>query len=440
MIVPESLSAVMLRSRDAGYSEAAAVYSRTGTPEYIVRAISAQEVAAAIRFAAANDLSLAVRSGGHSGQGWSTNDGGLVIDLRSLAAVEVLDRDTGRVRLGGGATWGDVAEALRPHGLAVTSGDTRSVGVGGIATSGGIGWMVRTHGLMLDSILSAEVVTPDGEIREASPQSHADLFWAIRGGGGNFGVVTSIECRAQHVGQVFAGYVSYQPEDLREFLGSWAAVHRVAAEELNSTLYLMRGLAYGSGITGALAFIGGDEGDDGDAERAIEPFLKLDGFQGADFSWKPYADVLGDSSQQPGTRPASTNTLVTSFDDGVAAAFASWYAEGPGPKLGFVRWLAGAFGRVPSDSTAFSQRDAEALVVGRVFGDESASDAEMTAMLASFDPLHDLGAGSYQGFLGVTAPEDLGRIYPPATLQRLRQVKRRYDPDNVLRLNYNIAP
>lgn len=299
--------------------------------------------------------------------------------------------------------------------------------------------MVRKHGLMLDSIVAAEVVTPDGEIRYASPQSHSDLFWAIRGGGGNFGVVTSIECLAQEVGQIHFGYVSYRPGDLRDFLNSWAAVHRAAPEEVNSTLYLMRGLepAYPSGTTGIIAFLGDDPDE---AKKAIEPFLQLDGFQSADISSTPYADVLGKSSHQPGTRALSTNTLVTSFDDDVAAAFADWFTVGPAQKMGFVRWLGGALARTPADSTAFSLRSSEALIVGRVFGHEDAPDSEMAHLLSSFGSVRDLGAGSYQGFLGLTTPEDLGRIYPPSTLQRLRAVKRKYDPANVLRLNYNIEP
>ncbi|MDF2562300.1 MAG: linked oxidase domain protein [Microbacterium sp.] len=427
-----------LRPGEPGYDEAAAVYTRTGSPELIARAEKPQHVAEAIEYAVSRGLALSVRSGGHSGQGWSTNDGGVVVDLRSMADVVVVDPRAGRVRLGAGATWGDVADRLRPEGLALSSGDTRTVGVGGIATSGGIGWMVRKHGLTIDSILSADVVLADGTAVQASETSHPDLFWALRGGGGNFGVVTSVECVAQPVSQVHAGTIRYAPTDLSKFLRAWADVHRTAPEELNSTLYLMRGLEpYPSGVMGAVAYIGDDEAA---ANAAIVPLLRLDGFSGADIAAKHYADVLAKSSQQPGTRPASTNTLAESFDDRTADAFAEWFENGDEPRLGFIRWLGGAFGRVPSDATAFSQRAAEALIVGRVFGPGDATDEDLAALLAPFDTVHERGIGSYQGFLGITTALDLNRIYPHATLDRLRAVKRRYDPDNRFRLNYNVAP
>src|SRR5690606_21996223 len=147
------------------------------------------DVAHAIRFATAEQLVLSVKSGGHSGAAASTNNGGVVIDLGSLASIEVLD--AGLVRIGGGAGWGDIAKALQPHNLAVSSGDTTTVGVGGLTLGGGIGWLVRQYGLALDSLVSAEVVTASGDILTASDAENSDLFWAIRGGGGNFGVVTS---------------------------------------------------------------------------------------------------------------------------------------------------------------------------------------------------------------------------------------------------------
>ncbi|WP_301114055.1 BBE domain-containing protein [Microbacterium sp.] len=250
--------------------------------------------------------------------------------------------------------------------------------------------------------------------------------------------MTSVECVAQPVSQVHAGTIRYAPTDLSKFLRAWADVHRTAPEELNSTLYLMRGLEpYPSGVMGAVAYIGDDEAA---ANAAIVPLLRLDGFSGADIAAKHYADVLAKSSQQPGTRPASTNTLAESFDDRTADAFAEWFENGDEPRLGFIRWLGGAFGRVPSDATAFSQRAAEALIVGRVFGPGDATDEDLAALLAPFDTVHERGIGSYQGFLGITTALDLNRIYPHATLDRLRAVKRRYDPDNRFRLNYNVAP
>ena len=160
-----------------------------GTPDLVVRPRDASGVAAALRYAAEAGLPVSVRSGGHSLAGHSTNDGGMVIDLRHLREVRVLDRDTRRVRVGAGATWGQVAAALRQAGLALTAGDTASVGVGGLTLAGGIGWMVRRYGLAIDAVTAADVVTADGQLVRADATEHPDLLWALRGGGGNFGVV-----------------------------------------------------------------------------------------------------------------------------------------------------------------------------------------------------------------------------------------------------------
>ncbi|MDX6372606.1 MAG: hypothetical protein QOD98_1594, partial [Nocardioidaceae bacterium] len=190
-------SSEVLRPGDEGYDEAAKVFFATGRPALVVRPRGADEVVAAVRYAVREDLAVAVRSGGHSGLGHGTNTGGMVIDLDHLDTVEVLDGR--RVRVGGGATWGRVAAALDPHGLGLTSGDTRDVGVGGLTLGGGIGWMVRKHGLAVDNLVGARVVTADGRLLVASAHENPDLFWGLRGGGGNFGVVVDFDFLAQPV-------------------------------------------------------------------------------------------------------------------------------------------------------------------------------------------------------------------------------------------------
>nr|BFE79545.1 hypothetical protein GCM10020093_021460 [Planobispora longispora] len=193
----------------AQYASVSRSVLASGSPAYVLRPGSVGDVRAGVRFAAAAGLVLSVRGGGHAFAGFGTNDGGVVIDLSGLASVEVVDKERHLVRVGGGATWGQVAAALAPHGLAISSGDTRDVGVGGLTLSGGIGWKVRKYGLALDSLVAAEVVTAGGQVVRASARDNPELFWAIRGGGGNFGIVTVFEFSAHPTTDVFHGRIAF---------------------------------------------------------------------------------------------------------------------------------------------------------------------------------------------------------------------------------------
>ena len=203
-------------------------FSATGSPAVIVRPQSNEDVAAAIQYARDNHLKLTVRSGGHSQSGMSTNDGGMVIELGHFNKVEVVDPAQHRVRIGAGAKWGDVAQTLSSQGLALSSGDTNSVGVGGLTLGGGIGWLVRKVGLTIDNLESAEIVTADGSALHVSAGVHPDLFWAIRGGGGNFGVVTAFDFRAHPLKSIVAGMAIYDVAEAETVLTKWAAAMRRA--------------------------------------------------------------------------------------------------------------------------------------------------------------------------------------------------------------------
>jgi len=207
----------------------------SGSPTQVLRPKSGADVQAGVRFAAEAGLVLSVRGGGHSFPGFGTNDEGGVIDLSRLANVEIIDDERHLVRIGGGATWGQVAEVLAPHGLAISSGDTKSVGVGGLTLTGGIGWKVRKYGLALDSVVAAEVVTADGALVRASAQEHPELFWAIRGGGGNFGIVTAFKFAAHPTTDVFYGRIAFPAAEAGTVLQGWADHLRTAPEELTST-------------------------------------------------------------------------------------------------------------------------------------------------------------------------------------------------------------
>ena len=238
-----------------GYDEAASTVFAVGTPDLVVRPRDASGVAIALRYAASAGLPVSVRSGGHSPAGYSTSDGGVVIDLRHLREVRVLDPVTRQVRVGAGATWGAVAATLQRTGLALTSGDTASVGVGGLTLAGGIGWMVRRYGLAIDAVTGADMVSADGRLVRADATEHPDLLWALRGGGGNFGVVVSLDFTAQPVASVHYGPIIYrldalaggagkkatdgQPAGMARLITGWRDLMRGSDESLTTALALV---------------------------------------------------------------------------------------------------------------------------------------------------------------------------------------------------------
>ena len=428
------LSLETLRPGDDGYADAARVFFASARPALVVRPRDPHEVAAAVRCAVRDDLPLSVRSGGHSALGHGTNDGGMVIDLAHLDHVEVLDAHRRLVRVGGGATWGAVAASLDRHGWGLTSGDTADVGVGGLTLGGGFGWMVIRHGLAVDKVVGARVVTADGRLVTASAEEHADLFWALRGGGGNFGVVVDLDFVAQEVTTVHHGTITYALDE-PGLVARWRDAMRVAPDELSSTLVLPPVMPGGPRVAMVLLCYAGAPGTPvTEADAAIEPLLELGTVTTASISECRYAEVL-EEAQQPQTR----NTLVRHLDDDVVAAIEHVHAAAAPAAIG-IRSLGGAFSRVPADATAFAHRDAEAMVVCALVRPESVADADLEQALEPWRALAALGTGSYVNFQGSATRADVEAAYPPATYDRLLAVKRRYDPGNVFARNHNIDP
>jgi FAD/FMN-containing dehydrogenase len=434
------LAVEALRPGDDGYDAAARVFFATGEPALVVRPRDADEVAAVLAHAARHDLAVSVRSGGHSPLGHSTNTGGIVIDLSRLGDVQVLDAGRRLVRVGGGATWGQVAAALDPHGWGLTAGDTSSVGVGGLTLGGGIGWMVRRHGLAIDNLAGARVVTADGRLLTTSEDEHPDLFWALRGGGGNFGVVVDFDFVAQPVTNLHFGSVAYRLDDPADLLGRWRDAMRLAPEELSSTLVLMPPMpgAPPSAMV-LLCYAGEPSTAVADVDAATEPLFELGTVTKASISERRYSDILEDAQHPPGVRLVTRNTLVPTLDDAVIAAIDRFHAA-PGPTAIAVRSLGGAFGRVPTDATAFAHRDAEAMVVCMVMLPDMATDAEVERALVGWRAVAAHGTGTYVNFQGSATAADLAAAYPPATYARLAAVKRAYDPANRFALNHNVEP
>jgi FAD/FMN-containing dehydrogenase len=434
------LTTEVLRPGDDGYDDAARVFFATGRPAMVVRPRDPGEVATAVRHAVRHDLAVSVRSGGHSALGHGTNTAGLVIDLGRLNTVEVLDVGRRLVRVGGGATWGEVATTLDPLGLGLTSGDTTSVGVGGLTLGGGIGWMVRKHGLAIDSLVGARVVTAEGLLVEASADRHPELFWALRGGGGNFGVVVDFDFVAQPVTTVHYGTVSYELDGVRHLVRRWRDAMRLAPEELTSTLALMPATPGGPRQAVVLLCYAGAPGTGvAEADSAIEPLLELGEVTQASISERRYADILEDAHSPAGLRMVARNTLVPALGDEVIEAIEGLYGA-TAPKAIALRSLGGAVGRVPAEATAFAHRGAEAMIVCAVMLPEHATSAEVDQALLPWSAVATLGTGVYVNFQGSATDEDVAAAYPPATYARLAEVKHTYDPGNLFALNHNVVP
>ena len=430
-----------------GYDEAAATVFAIGTPDLVVRPRDPSGVAAALRYAAHRGLPVSVRSGGHSPAGHGTNDGGMVIDLRHLRAVRVLDRDTRLVRVGAGATWGEVAAALRPDGLALTSGDTASVGVGGLTLAGGIGWMVRRYGLAIDAVTAADVVTADGQLVRADATEHPDLLWALRGGGGNFGVVVSLDFTAQPVDAVHYGTIAYRLDTplgtaayravggLPGLIRAWRDLMRVSDESLTTALALIPPMmGRPSMVMLRCCYASADAAA---ATAALAPFRGLAPVAADEVRVVPYAGVLDETRMPPGMRVQMRNAFFRQLDNERAAAIAGLFRDGAAVEL---RSLGGAFGCVPADATAFAHRDASVFLVAGTMLPPGAPDEAADKALATWPAVAAQASGAYTGFFGQATDAEVAAAYPAATYKRLAAVKRRYDPDNVFRRNHNIRP
>jgi FAD/FMN-containing dehydrogenase len=413
-------------------------------PAAVVRATDASDVARVVDLARETGAELAVRSGGHSLAGHGTSEGGIVLDLSGMSSVEIdAERRTAWAQTGVRA--GDYTRATGEHGLATGFGDAATVGVGGIALSGGIGFLVRKHGLTIDDVLGAEVVTADGEILQVDDERHPDLLWALRGGGGNFGVVTRLRFRLHEIDAVLGGMLMLPAST--EVITGLVAAAEAAPEELSLIANILNAPPlpfipseqHGKPIAMALMVYAGDAEA---GERALAPIRALA---------TPLADMVRpirypEILEGPeGARPvasAATNVFV----DGVAADAAEAILEHletstarmPAAQL---RVLGGAMARVSADATAFGHREAKVMVNVAAMYERPEEGPEHEAWARSLvAALADEDAGAYAGFLGAEGDRGVRRAYPAATLERLVEVKRRYDPGNLFRLNLNVPP
>jgi FAD/FMN-containing dehydrogenase len=430
---------------DAAYDEARQVFFKgvDRRPAAVARVADAHDVARVVTLARESGLELAVRSGGHSRAGYGTSDGGIVIDLSGMRAIEI-DADGRTAWVETGSTAGEYTNVVGERGRATGLGDTGTVGIGGITLAGGIGFLVRKNGLTIDDLLAAEVVTADGEIVQASEESEPDLFWALRGGGGNFGVVTRLRLRLHEISEIVGGMLMLPatPEVITGFIeaadGAPEELSTIANVMLAPPMPFIPEDAHGKPILLALL---ADVGAVDNAERVLAPFRALG---------KPYADMVRpmrypemyEGEGPPVPFMAGTNF----FTDALAPADAATILEQLHQSTAMMkavqlRVLGGALARVPNDATAFAHRDRSLFVnIAAMYVDSAETDTHDAWVAGLADSLGGGEAGGYIGFLGEEDEGTVRAAYPGPTWDRLRELKRRYDPDNLFRLNHNTLP
>lgn len=399
---------------DDRYEQVRHTYVSRGAPALVLAAEDAADVGEAVRFAAERRLPLAIRSGGH---GPSTNEDGVVVDLGRLREVELLANRI--VRVGAGARWGDVAQVLGAQGLALTSGDYGDVGVGGLATAAGMGLLARLQGLTIDRVRAAEVVLADGTLVRADEHRHADLLWAIRGAGGSFGAVTAFELEAGPVAQVTWSSLAYRTADLADLLVRWAGLVERSPREVTSFFYVS------PGDVRTLVVHAGDDTEAG--RRTVAAFADLAPVTDRSGGVDPYAHLLS-RTRVPREGQAAGFTVHSGLLDHVTLEVATALVAPVDAQAADVlqlRSIGGAVNDLAPDATAYAHRQQHFSVVLASRGPRAELDAVWEAGVAR----HSRGT-----YLNLGTDRDdatLRRAFPPATLARLQQLKRRYDPAGV---------
>jgi FAD/FMN-containing dehydrogenase len=445
-LLADGLQGRVIEPGHPAYDEARTVFNGAidRRPSAIVKVANTDDVARVIAHARERGLELAVRSGGHSGAGHGVTDGGIVLDLSDMRALEI-DPARRTAWAETGLTAGEYTTEAGRHGLATGFGDTGTVGIGGITLSGGVGFLSRKHGLTIDELLAAEVVTADGDLLYVDDETHEDLFWAIRGGGGNFGVATRFKFRLHPV-EPFVGGILFLPAT-PEVVAGFVAEAAVAPEELSTIANVMTApplpflpeeLHGKLVVTAMVAYAGEVE----DGERAIAPLRALA---------EPVADMVRQMSyaemyppEEEEYRPVAA--VRTMFADSVGLGAAETIVERIQASSAMaavtqIRVLGGAVARVPADAAAYAHRSSRIMMnVAALYQSPEERPVHEEWVNGLADELLQDDAGAYVGFLADEGKARVRAAYPGPTWDRLREVKRRYDPDNVFRLNQNIPP
>jgi FAD/FMN-containing dehydrogenase len=447
----EAVRGEVVTPDDDAYAEASRIWNGAHDdrrPALVVGCTGAADVIAAVGFARSNDLTIAVRGGGHSVAGFSTCDDGIVIDLSSMSDVRV-DPAALRATVGGGAVWADVDHETQAHGLATTGGLVSTTGVAGFTLGGGIGWTMRKFGLACDNLAAADVVTADGRLVHASETENADLLWGLRGGGGNFGIVTQFEFDLHRLGpMVYAGPIFYSAEAARDLLRAFRDWAGDAPDEITGLVNLTTAPPlpvipeqwHGKKVA---AFIAASTGPVDEGETLVRAIREVA---------EPIADLLGpmpyhviqtliDPLWEKGIHAYFKATNLARLDDELVDRLCEIHLAAPGPQCEIhVHQMGGAVGRVADDATAFAERSMPYVLNAATGWHDPGQDtphrewARTVIAVAS-----DASTGrAYVNFLG---DSDAARTsYSQETYARLVSLKDDYDPTNVFRLNQNIEP
>ena len=441
-----ALNGRVIAPGDPGYDQARTVFvgGFDQRPAVIVRAADAADVARVVALARDTGLELAVRSGGHSGAGHSTTEGGIVLDLRDMKALDI-DADRRTAWAEAGLTADEYSVAAAAHGLATGFGDTGSVGIGGITLGGGIGYLVRKHGMTIDNLLAADLVTADGRLLRVDEQTHPDLFWAIRGGGGNFGVATRFQFRLQEVSTIVGGLLMLPAS--AELVAEFIALADAAPEELSTIANVMPAPpmpfvpAEQHGRLVVLALLA-YAGDTEAGERAVAPFRALATPIADMVQPMPYPQIFPPEEEDYHPTAVGHTMFVDAIDGGVAETIMEHLqASDATMRVAQLRVLGGAMARVPAEATAFAHRRSHIMVNLAAFYDGPADQAVRQAWLDEFAAALQQGdTGAYVGFINDEGEARGCDAYPGSTWERLAAVKGRYDPSNLFRRNQNITP
>lgn len=439
----------LIRSSDAGYDEARTVFNKMidKRPAVIAQCATPGDVATALAMAHEQHLDVAVRAGGHSVAGMSMSEGGIVIDVRPMKAIEI-DAANRRARVGAGVTWGEFDRAAQEHGLATTGGRVSTTGVAGLTLGGGSGWLERAFGLACDNLLSVDLVTADGREVTASDDENPELFWALHGGGGNFGVATSFEFRLHPVGPlVLAGLLIWPGDASNDIARIYRDLAFDAPDELGSGLVMLTGPPeefvpahlQGTTVTAvALAWAG----DPADGESAIK--VLRDARPEIDLvSPMPYADFQCMIDDPPGLYNYWTADYHDDFPDDALDVFvkSGFERQSPHAQQILLPW-GGAVARVGEDDTPMTNRSVRWITHPfALWEDEKDTDASIEwARSFRRNIAHHASGGVYLNFIGNEGEDRIRAAYGDAKYRRLQHVKAEWDPENVFRGNQNILP
>lgn len=446
-----AVSGGVLRPGDAGYDDARTVWNATVDrhPALIARCLSARDVQAAVRFAADRRMLLSVRGGGHHIAGNAVAEGGLMVDLSGLRQVEI-DPAARMARVGAGALLGDFDRAAQQHGLATPLGINSTTGVAGLTLGGGFGWLTRRHGMTGDNLIGATVVTADGRVRDVSATSEPELFWALRGGGGNFGIVTTFRFRLHPVGpEVYAGLVVYPFAQANQVLRAWRDFCARAPEELSVWAVLRQAPplpflppeVHGKDVV-VFPLLWSGAPDEGAHHAA--PVLGFGQPVGSALGVQPYAgfQTAFDPLLTPGGRNYWKTNNFRTLSDAAIDGLVTAATQLPGPECEiFIAQLGGAMARIEATATPFVGRDARFIMNVHGRWSDPKDDARVRGWARqTFESAlpHATGSG-YVNFLTEDEAERVGAAYG-LNHGRLRELKQRFDPDNLFRMNLNIVP